>query len=73
MSRRSFQKIQSTGAHKAFVISSSGFQSGATDFARAHGIALIQLSDEGLSWEARSHFPPQPVPSGEARADLVEN
>jgi restriction system protein len=38
-------KIQSTGAQKGILFSTSGFQSGAIEFAKAHGIALIQVSD----------------------------
>ena len=57
-------KMQSVGAHKGILFSTSGFQSGAIKFAKAHGIALIQLADGrsryfakafdddgGLAWE----------------------
>ena len=36
-------KIQSIGAHKGIFMSSAGFQSGAVEYARIHGIALIQI------------------------------
>ena len=39
-------KIQSYGAHKGILVSSSNFQSGAKEFAKAHGIALIQVRPE---------------------------
>ena len=39
-------KIQSCGAHKGILVSSSNFQKGAMSFAREHGIALIQVSLE---------------------------
>lgn len=40
-----YTKIQSTGAQKGILISTSGFQSGAVIFAKAHGIALWQVVD----------------------------
>ncbi|WP_289355103.1 restriction endonuclease [Paenibacillus sp. S-12] len=39
-------KVRSLGAHKGILISTSGFQSGATEYARQHGIALIQIFDK---------------------------
>lgn len=38
-----FSKIQSLGANKGIIMSTCGFQSGAQEFALAHGIALIQV------------------------------
>jgi hypothetical protein len=37
------QKLQSTGSQKGMVFSTSSFQRGATKFAKAHGIALVQV------------------------------
>ncbi|WP_164779788.1 restriction endonuclease [Paenibacillus kobensis] len=39
-------KVRSLGAHKGVLISTSGFQSGATEYARQHGIALLQIFDK---------------------------
>ena len=39
-------KLQSIGAHKGILISTSGFQSGAIKYAKTHGIALIQIFDK---------------------------
>ncbi|MEC0178443.1 restriction endonuclease [Paenibacillus favisporus] len=39
-------KIRSLGAHKGILISTSGFQSGAAEYAKQHGIALIQIFDK---------------------------
>lgn len=39
-------KVRSLGAHKGILISTSGFQSGATEYARKHGIALLQIFDK---------------------------
>jgi restriction system protein len=36
-----YAKLQEVGAHKAMVFATCGFQSGALDFARAHGIATV--------------------------------
>ena len=38
-------KIRSIGAHKGILLSTSGFQSGAIEYAKKHGIALIQVYD----------------------------
>ncbi|MBQ3561321.1 MAG: restriction endonuclease, partial [Oscillospiraceae bacterium] len=38
-------KLQSLGAQKGIIISTSGFQSGAVQYAEKHGIALWQVFD----------------------------
>ena len=38
-------KMQAVGAQKGIMFSTSGFQSGAVEFATAHGIALVHLQD----------------------------
>lgn len=43
-------KIRSTGAHKGIIFSTSDFQSGAEDYARAHGIALIRVQNGGYNY-----------------------
>jgi hypothetical protein len=37
------QKLQSTGSQKGMIFSTSPFQSGAIEFATAHGIALVHV------------------------------
>lgn len=37
------QKQLSLGAHKAMIVSTAKFQSGAIEFARNHGVSLVQL------------------------------
>jgi len=37
------QKVQSTGSQKGMIFSTSPFQSGAIEFAKDHGIALVQV------------------------------
>lgn len=39
-------KIRSLGAHKGILISTSGFQSGAAEYAKKQGIALLQIFDK---------------------------
>jgi restriction system protein len=46
-------KIQSVGAHKGIIFAAKGFQSGATQFAESHGIALVQVMDGRSSYLAR--------------------
>jgi len=41
-------KVKSLGAHKGILISTSGFQSGAYEYAKKHGIALIQVLDKHI-------------------------
>ncbi len=40
------EKLRSIGAQKGILISTTGFQSGATKYAQKHGIALWQICDE---------------------------
>jgi restriction system protein len=48
------QKIQSTGAQKGLVFSTAGFQIGALEFAKAHGIATIQFTDGAATYFTKS-------------------
>lgn len=41
-------KIRSLGAHKGIIISTCGFQSGAYEYAKKHGIALLQIVDKNV-------------------------
>lgn len=41
-------KIKSLGAHKGILISTCGFQSGAYEYAKKHGIALLQIFDKNV-------------------------
>lgn len=56
-------KVQSLGAQKAVLFSTSGFQSGALEFAKAHGIAAVQLVDGRTNYFTRSvNGPAEPPP-----------
>jgi len=56
-------KLQSLGAHKGMLFSVSGFQSGAIEYAAAHGIALVEAATGISNWHTRSVGPPSPPPS----------
>lgn len=47
-------RIKSIGAQKGIVITTSFFQSGALEYAKAHGIALVQVVDGKLNYQSRS-------------------
>lgn len=51
-------KIQSVGAHKGVVVSTAPFQKGALDFALAHGIALVKVTEGRFTYETKSASPP---------------
>ena len=55
-------KIHSIGAHKGMIFSTGGFQSGAIEFATAHKIATVHVTDGASSWMTRSVGPPTPPP-----------
>lgn len=52
------RKLESIGAQKGILISTSDFQSGAIAYAKAHGIALIKATD--YQFEHLSHSSGQP-------------
>ncbi len=47
-------KTRAAGAHKGILFSTNGFQRGAIDYARSHGIALVRLLEGALTYETRS-------------------
>ncbi|MEV0006410.1 restriction endonuclease [Micromonospora sp. NPDC050980] len=46
-------KLQSTGAQKGVLVAATGFQSGALEFAKAHGIACVRLVDNAWTYMTR--------------------
>lgn len=50
-------KVRSVGAHKGILFTTSGFQSGAIKYAKAHGIALVSIIDGAATYQTRSAFP----------------
>jgi len=65
------QKLQSTGAHKGMVFSTAGFQSGALEFAKVHGIATVQFSQGSTMWHTRGEGPSLPPPASAKIPDYV--
>jgi len=61
-----FDRLRAVGGHKGMIFSTARFQRGAIEFARAHGIALVQVADGLTSFATRSYEAPQasPLPSG---------
>ena len=51
-----YDNIRAIGAQKGIVVSTSNFQSGAIDYARAHGIALIQMTETEDIFHTRSLY-----------------
>lgn len=48
-----YQKVQSVGAHKGVMVSTAPYQSGAVVYAKAHGIALVTVTEGRFIFEAR--------------------
>jgi restriction system protein len=57
-------KLRSTGAHKGVVVAASGFQRGALEYARTHGIACVRLVDRAWVYISRGLTPAVPQPTG---------
>ncbi|MBQ3490817.1 MAG: restriction endonuclease [Clostridia bacterium] len=53
------QKLQSVGAHKGILISTSDFQSGAIEYGKKHGIALIKAEDYHFEYLSHASGLPQ--------------
>ena len=54
-------RLRSLGAQKGILLSTAGFQSGAIDFAKAHGIALVQVFDTHEKWYSHSGGPDEVI------------
>ena len=55
-------KLQAVGARKGIMFSTSGFQAGASEFAEAHGIALVEFVDGRSCYIRRSVDFAGPIP-----------
>ena len=51
-----YDNLRAVGAQKGIIISTSNFQSGALNYAKLHGIALIQLTEAGDNYCTRGYF-----------------
>ena len=52
-------KVRSLGAHKGILFTTTGFQAGAIKYAKAHGIALICITNGSATYVTRYAFPSQ--------------
>jgi Restriction endonuclease len=48
------QKIHSVGAHKGVMVATSPYQTGAVEFAKAHGIALVTVTESRFVFATRN-------------------
>lgn len=48
-------KVRSLGAHKGILLSTNSFQSGAIQYAKKHGIALIRVYDNRIDFYSHSN------------------
>ena len=48
------QKILSVGAHKGVMVATSAYQTGAVEFAKAHGIALVTVTESRFVFATRN-------------------
>lgn len=55
-------KLQSLAAHKAMLFSNAGYQSGAVEYAEAHGIALVEVATGISNWHTRGAGQAAPPP-----------
>ena len=57
-----YDKLRAVGAQKGMVFSTARFQSGAIDFAKAHGIALVLVEDGRLCYQTKAYSEPVQYP-----------
>jgi restriction system protein len=56
-------KIRNVGAQKGMLFATAGFQRGALEYARKHGIALVHVTDGRTSYQTRSAVPVHSFPA----------
>lgn len=57
-----YDRIRAVGAHKGMIFTTSTFQRGAIEYARTHGIALVQVADGRTSYFTKSQEQPAELP-----------
>lgn len=57
-------RLDSLGAQKGMLFATGGFQSGAIEYAKAHGIALVHVTHSGMEYFAKAQNLPPHVPTG---------
>jgi hypothetical protein len=63
-------KVQSVGANKGVMIATAPFQRGALAFAKAHGIALVSVTEGRFTYEVRDTTPVPPMSREQALREL---
>jgi restriction system protein len=58
-----YDRIRAVGAHKGMIFSTAGFQSGAIKYAKAHGIALVEINEGRSEYGSRGPGETFRVPS----------
>jgi len=56
-------KKRATGAQKAIFFATNGFQKGALEYARVHGVALVRVLEGSFMYETRSAHQSGPRPA----------
>ena len=50
-----YDRIRAVGGHKGMIFSTAKFQSGALEYAKTHGIALVQIADGRTAFATRGY------------------
>jgi restriction system protein len=59
-----FDRVRAVAGHKGIIFSTSGFQSGAVQYAQAHGVALVEIADGRTCYVTRGYEADQDLPNG---------
>jgi restriction system protein len=57
-----YDRLRTTGSHKGIMFATTAFQRGAIEYAKTHGIALVQVADGQTSYVTKSYGPSQKRP-----------
>ncbi len=63
-------KLRSVGAQKAVMISTAPYQSGALEYAKVHGIALVTVTEGRFTYETKAAYGVPPMTRQQARERL---
>lgn len=58
-----FGRVCAVGAQKGMIFSTAGFQTGAIEYAKQHGVALVQVADGKTSYFTRGAGPTEHYPA----------
>lgn len=63
-------KLQGVGAHKAVMVATAPYQSGALEYAKTHGIALVTVTEGRFTYETKAAQGVPPMTREQAKARL---